>query len=163
MVYLLLQCLLTYSGENTFKAGLVYDCLTSVPFHPEVASKFLKYYTDSVQFHSSIEYLKNPPAGYQQPATDLLGNLELIQGMINTRQFDNQYEFEAALQSVVYAAHDDHLSLSSGILGVFSFGTSYRIVSLSKDGIELPKVYLSGRYTSAAPPLSLTETQPTFY
>ena len=104
----------------------------------------MKYYTESVQFQSTLEYLKNPPPGYQQPAFDLLGGLETIQGLINTGQFDNQYEFEAALQSVVYGAHDDHLSLASGILGVFSFGTSYRIVSLSQDGIELPKVYLSG-------------------
>lgn len=105
----------------------------------------MKYYTDSVQFQSTLEYLKDPPVGYQQPASDLLGNLEQIQSMINTNQFANQYEFEAALQSAIYATHDDHLSLAAGILGVFSFGTRYRIVSLSKDGIELPKVYLSGK------------------
>lgn len=135
-------------AKTTFNATLVYTCLISVPFNGAVASKFLSYIKDSVQFHSSIEYLKNPPAGYQQPAYDLLANLDRIQGHIDTNQFANQYEFEAELQSVIYAAHDDHLSLTAGILGVFSFGTRFRIAAVSKDGIELPKVYLTCKHST---------------
>ncbi|KAG4412855.1 hypothetical protein IFR04_014016 [Cadophora malorum] len=128
---------------NQFPASKVYECLTSVPFNPAVASRFLKYYKDSVQFQSTLAYLKTPPASYLQPPVDLLGGLDVIQTKIDTGAFANQYEFEATLQRLIYSAHDDHFDLASGILGVFAFGTSYRIVSVSEDGIELPKVYVA--------------------
>jgi hypothetical protein len=143
--------LLTRLGINTFKADLVYECLTSVPFNPAVATRFIKYLNDSLQFQSTLAYLKTPPAGYQQPPVDLLGGLERIQALINTGSFENQYEFEATLQSLVYLAHDHHLSLAAGILGIFSFGTSYRIASVSIDGIQLPKIYLTGTSIASIP------------
>lgn len=131
------------SGENTFTAAKVNDCLTSVPFNPAVASRFLKYFKDSIQFQSTLTYLKTPPSGYRQQPVDLVKGLDEIQLQIDAGIYRNQYEFEASLQKLIYSAHDDHLSLTAGILGVFSFGTRYRIVSLSRDGIELPKIYLS--------------------
>lgn len=60
--------------------------------------------------------------------------------------FPNQYEFEAALQTLLYATHDAHVNLYAGILAAFTFASPYDIVSLSIDGIQLPKVYLAGKY-----------------
>jgi hypothetical protein len=40
--------------------------------------------------------------------------------------------------------HDAHVNLIAGIMGVFSFGTQYGIASVSSDGVQLPKIYLSG-------------------
>ncbi|KAH8678577.1 hypothetical protein BGZ60DRAFT_561611 [Tricladium varicosporioides] len=114
----------------------------SVPFHPVVATKFLKYYKDSVQFHSTLPYLKTPPTGYQQQSVDLIAGIDSIQAQINAGSFANQYEFEAALQTLIQKCHDAHLDLAFGILGVVSFGTSYRILSISEDGKKLPKIYL---------------------
>jgi hypothetical protein len=76
---------------------------------------------------------------------DFIGGLDLIQNKINTGVFQNQYDFEAALQTLIYSTHDAHVNLISGILGVFSFGTQYSIASVSKDGTSLPKIYLSGK------------------
>jgi hypothetical protein len=92
-----------------------------------------------------LAYLKNPPTSYQQPAVDLIGELNLLQGKVSSNFFQNQYDFEAALQTLIYSTHDAHVNLISGILGVFSFGTQYSIASVSKDGLSLPKIYLSGQ------------------
>ncbi|KAL9118334.1 MAG: hypothetical protein Q9187_005121 [Circinaria calcarea] len=117
--------------------------LTSVPFNPAVATRFLQYYNDTLQFQSTLAYLKNPPASYQQQPVDFVGGLEYLQQQINTGVFQNQYEFEASLQSLVYSAHDGHLSLMAGVLAAFSFGSRHGISSVSIDGIQVPKVYLT--------------------
>jgi hypothetical protein len=85
---------------------------------------------------------KIPPAGYQQPAVDLLGSLKNIQTGVDNGAYRNQYDFEVAIQKLVYAAHDDHLTLVNGILGAFTFGAPVDIASVSLDGIELPKPYV---------------------
>lgn len=129
--------------DDTFTAKQAYDCLISVPFVPAVASRFIKYYNDTVQFHSTLSYLKNPPQGYQQPATDILKGLEDIQNTINQGAFPNQYAFEATLLRLVHSAHDVHFQLDIGILEAFDFESPYSIISLSENGIQDPKVYLT--------------------
>ncbi|KUJ17685.1 uncharacterized protein LY89DRAFT_747417 [Mollisia scopiformis] len=126
-----------------FNASLAYECLTSVPFNPAVATRFLAYYNDTLQFQSTLAYLRNPPTSYQQPGVDLLLGLQNLQDGINNGIFPNQYEFEAALQTLLYATHDAHVNLFAGILSAFTFASPYDIVSLSIDGIQLPKVYFA--------------------
>ena len=127
-----------------FPAKQVYDCLTSVPFNPAVASRFLQYYNDTIQFQSTLAYLKSPPSSYQQPSVDVMESLHQIQQDIDNGVFHNQYAFEATLQKVIQSTHDDHLRLDAGILAAFSFSSPYGITSVSSDGIQLPKVYLTG-------------------
>jgi hypothetical protein len=71
---------------------------------------------------------------------------------IDYNVFKNQYEFEPALQAIVYAMHDDHVSITAGILGVFSFGVDwdYDIVSVSPGGIQLLKIYFTGMLCHSA-------------
>ena len=61
--------------------------------------------------------------------------------------FQNEYEFESAIQEVVYATHDAHVTLSAGILSAFVFFSPLRIVSASTDGIALPKIYITGLFS----------------
>ena len=129
--------------ETVFLAKDVYACLTSVPFNQTVASQFLQYYKDTLTFQSTLAYLKSPPSSYQQPSADLLSGLDLISAGVNTGIFQNEYGFEAAVQNVVYAAHDSHVSLDAGLLSAFTFGSEYAISSVSKDGIQIPEVYLT--------------------
>ena len=127
----------------TFTAKQAYDCLTSVPFNPDVASRFITYYNETIQFQSTLAYLKAPPSSYQQPAIDVLAGLEQIQKDIADGKFPNQYAFEATLQNLVYSAHDAHLQLESGILAAFTYLSPYSIVALSEDGVQIPKVYVA--------------------
>ncbi|KAF7956395.1 hypothetical protein EAE96_003736 [Botrytis aclada] len=126
-----------------FNATLAFECLTSVPFNPAVASRFISYYNDTLQFQSTLTYLKSPPPSYQQPAVDLIAGLNRIQHAVDEGMFSNQYEFEAALQTLVYAAHDGHVDILAGALSAFSFASPRDLVSLSLDGQQIPKVYLA--------------------
>lgn len=131
-----------------FTAEFAYECLKSVPFNATVATQFVGYYRDTLQFQSTLAYLKNPPPSYQQPATDLLAGLESIENDIKSGVFKNEYDFEASLQRLIYSAHDAHLVLYAGALAVFTFGSPLRIVSVSEDGIALPKIYDTGKLTT---------------
>lgn len=115
-----------------------------MPFNKAVATRFLQYYNDTIQFQSTLAYLKNPPPSYQQPAVDLLTGLNDLQDAVNDDIFKNEYEFEAVLLHLLYAANDLHLSLAAGVLSIFNFASPYDIVSISLDGVQLPKVYLAG-------------------
>ncbi|KAL8961908.1 MAG: hypothetical protein Q9183_005236, partial [Haloplaca sp. 2 TL-2023] len=87
----------------------------------------------------------NPPATYQQPAVDLLAGLGAIQEAVDRGVYKNEYDFEAAVQKLVYSAHDGHLNLYAGILSVFTFGAPVSIVSVSDDGVAFPKIFVLGK------------------
>lgn len=131
--------------EYLFTASDIYKCLVSVPFNAAIANGFIDYYNQTLQFQSTLAYLKNPPPGYKRPAVDLLAGLSKIKQSISTNAYANQYEFEAALQRLIYSAHDTHLDLTAGVLGVFSFGAPVGIVSASLDGVQLPKIYFTSK------------------
>lgn len=135
--------------DTIFAAKTAYDCLTSVPFNPAVAARFIQYYNDTLQFQSTTAYLKNPPASYQQPAVDLFKGLEQIQQDIAQGHFSNQYIFEATLQRLILSAHDSHINLVAGVLSAFTFASPYGIASVSSDGVQIPKVYIVGTYIRA--------------
>ena len=129
---------------NLFTAELVHDCLISTPFNATVATQFISYYKDTLQFQSTLAYLKSPPSTYKQPSIDLLGGLDSIQRAVDNGAYKNEYDFEVAVQKLVYATHDAHVSLYAGALSVFSFGAPVSIVSVSTDGIAYPKVFIIG-------------------
>ncbi|KAN0067577.1 hypothetical protein V8E54_014446 [Elaphomyces granulatus] len=129
--------------QFVFNASLAYECLTSVPFNADVATRFLQYYNDTFQFQSTLSYLKNPPTSYQQPAVDVLQGLSELQAGIDNGIFSNEYKFEAALQTLLQATHDGHINLAAGILTAFSFASPREIISVSIDGVQPPKVYLT--------------------
>ncbi|KAL8932771.1 MAG: hypothetical protein Q9216_006686, partial [Gyalolechia sp. 2 TL-2023] len=127
-----------------FTAESAHNCLISIPFNATVATNFLSYYKDTLQFQSTLSYLSNPPLTYNQPSVDLLGGLDAIQQAVNSGAYSNEYDFEAAVQKLVYSAHDAHLILYAGALSVFTFGAPVSIVSVSSDGIAYPEIYILG-------------------
>jgi hypothetical protein len=66
-----------------------------------------------------------------------------LQQDIDQSAFSNQYAFEAVLQNIIYATHDAHLELVAGVMAAFTFACPYGIVSVSADGKEVPKVYIT--------------------
>ncbi|KAF2761056.1 hypothetical protein EJ05DRAFT_473618 [Pseudovirgaria hyperparasitica] len=130
-------------GALAFLARDAYECLLSVPFYADPAVRFIEYYNTTMQFHSTIPYLKSPPEEYQQPAFDFYAELSRIKQNALNNAYKNQYEFEADMQGVVYAFHDGHVDLVSGILAAFSFSSPYYITSASPDGKAVPKVYIT--------------------
>lgn len=138
------------AGYAYHYASNAYACLTSVPFNAAVATRFIKYINESVQFQSTLAYLKDPPAGYQQPAVDVLLELSKIQNNVTTQVYQNQYQFEIDVQHLFYKAHDAHLYLSGGINSAFTFLAPYSITAISKDGKSLPQVYVTNQIRNAS-------------
>ncbi|KKY20342.1 putative peptidase s41 family protein [Diplodia seriata] len=129
-------------GQYVFYARDAIRCLTSVPFNAAVATRFIDYYNTTIQFHSTLAYLKDPPEGYQQPAVDVFAGLQQIQTNIDNGKYKNQYAFETEMQALVYSMHDMHVDLNSGVLAAFSFASPYYITSASVDGKADPQIYL---------------------
>lgn len=109
-----------------------------------VATELISYYKETLEFQSTLAYLKDPPPSYQQPAVDLLAGLDQLQGQVDAGVFNNQYGFELAIQRLIYSAHDSHLQLYGGLAQIFSFGSPFYVSSVSEDGIAIPKVYFTG-------------------
>lgn len=135
---------LNLSGISVFPAKDAYACLSSVPFNSAVATRFLQYWNQTLQFQSTRVYLRSPPQGYQQPAVDVQEEIAAIQGRIDAGFYGNQYAFEADVQLLTNALHDGHVSLKAGALAAFSFGSPFEIASVSVDGQQPPKIYLTG-------------------
>ncbi|KAL1800496.1 hypothetical protein ACET3X_000838 [Alternaria dauci] len=137
-------------GVYIFAASDVYDCIRRVPFHADVASRFIDYYNDTLQFQSTLRYLNDPPDGYQQPPVDIQQELENIRADIVSGKYTTQYAFEEQVQLLISRIHDNHVTLNAGILSAFRFASPYTLVSLSENGSEEPKVYLKEDVLAAA-------------
>lgn len=137
---------ITDAGTTVFYASDVDACLGSVPFNQAPALRFLNYYNTTLQFQSTLSFLKDPPAGYQQPAIDVDGVLSRIKANVTAGYYKTQYQFEQEVQNFVFAIHDGHVELRAGIMSPFWFGSPISITSASLDGIEPPKVYFTLKF-----------------
>lgn len=81
---------LTEPGYFYFYASDAFACLSSVPFNDAVALRFIDYYNTTLQFQSTLSYLKTPPTGYQQPAVDLVAGLQGIKNNVTAGVYKNQ-------------------------------------------------------------------------
>ena len=88
--------------------------------------------------------MKNPPSTYQQPAVDLIGGLNAIAEQISGSGYATEYDFELAILRLVQSSHDGHLIFNGGASAAFGFTSPYQLLSISTDGIQLPKVYAFG-------------------
>jgi 3-dehydroquinate dehydratase len=88
----------------------------------------------TLQFQSTLGYLKAPPVGYQQPPFDFNQALEEIKQNVTRAVYKNQYEFEAQLQLLVHQLRDTHVILNAGALSAFSFVGSF-VRSLGIGGV----------------------------
>lgn len=135
------RVLLTRLIVEVFNAKDVAACMATVPFNSTVASQLLQYLRDFASFQSTTSYVRDPPPSYQQPAFDLFGSLDLIQQAVNGGAYQSEYDFEISILQTLQYFHDSHLDLIMGVSGVFGFGSSYAISSISEDGIQPPKPY----------------------
>lgn len=104
-----------------FLASDVIACLTSVPFNTAVADRFIDYFNQTLQFQSTTAFLRSPPAGYQQPASDTFALLRQIKAQVDSSYYRNQYAFDADIQSLIKGTHDSHVGLYAGALSQFTF------------------------------------------
>lgn len=97
------------------------------------------------ELQSTIGFLKDPPSGYLLPGVDLMGGLARIEAHVRDGVYTSEYDFELDLYTLVLSAHDGHFNYRPDIFsGVFVFERTQSLVSISKDGLALPKIYLQG-------------------
>ncbi|OKL63579.1 hypothetical protein UA08_01260 [Talaromyces atroroseus] len=141
---------------------LAIECLSSMPFVPELAVTFVQEYRKYLQFHSTVDLLKN---GINEtpgtlPAIDLFGGLQNIEEKAAANKYSSQFDFDSELHGLLASANDGHLFLGLCSLGIFTFRNPVALASISTDGFELPKVYLYGdayaaSSTTVSPVLSI--------
>ncbi|KZZ88772.1 Peptidase S41 [Moelleriella libera RCEF 2490] len=114
------------------------DCLLSLPFDASRAKEFVKQSRKYLQYHSTLEILKDPPKSYQSTAIDILAGLDKIESTL----FKSQYEFDSAISNLTNSANDGHLVLSLCSLNIFRFFLEpMPLVSVSEDGVRIPEIY----------------------
>jgi hypothetical protein len=131
----------------TVPAQLALDCLQSVPNKPEPAVALIRSLRAFTQWQSTHAWLKAPPDGYMLPATDILGSLDNISSNAQNGIYKSEYEFQGAIVELWASAHDGHFAYRPDVFRAFGFRNNLTIdlVSVSIDGLEVPKLYHLGR------------------
>ncbi|MCJ1281117.1 hypothetical protein MMC26_000435 [Xylographa opegraphella] len=128
-------------GKFLGSARDAHDCLASISLVSADALQLLGIAEQYTQFHTTLEYLKDPPPSYQREAVDIMGKFETLRTKVSNGTITGQYEFDLELQLLLRSAHDEHFRIAAGVYGLFSFQLSQHVVSVSPDGIQLPKPY----------------------
>lgn len=137
-------------------AKLAFDCLQSVPNKPDPAKELLKSLKTYVQLQSTLPFLKNPPASYKLPAVDIEGGFQSIGEKVANNKYQSEYDFQLDILDLISSAHDGHFVFRGDMFKTFSFrnGLVTDVVSISRDGVEVPKLYhLSTSQLSSEPSL----------
>ena len=119
----------------------MYACLQEVPIDTKLAAQQIEWLQNYLQFHTTTVYLKNPPPAYEPPPVDLLGGLDHIKSQALADQYANEYEFELALYNLFVSGRDGHLKYEPWLVGNFGIKRNVELVSVSSDGVQLPKIY----------------------
>lgn len=137
-----------FLATPTIVATLAMECLQSVPNKPDPAKALVKSLKAFVQWQSTLAWLKDPPASYMLPPTDIEGGLDNISATAAAGGFANEYDFQLSIVKLLVSAHDGHFAYRPDVFKAFGFRNTLAsdIVSVSKDGKETPKLYHFGAY-----------------
>ncbi|SMY28899.1 unnamed protein product [Zymoseptoria tritici ST99CH_1A5] len=135
------------SGDDSVKvpAQLAYDCMTTVPFNQSAAVVFMDSIRPFLDWHTTFQYLKEPPQEFAekvQPPYDFFAAFEAIYSTVRAGGYSSEFAFGNDVYRCFTNAHDNHLSIGPDSLGIFAFGRSTPLVSVSLDGMSIPKVYV---------------------
>jgi len=117
--------------------------MQSVPLNATSALVLVEEIKPYLTWQTTTSYLKNPPAGYLEPAIDIWAEIAAIETKLMNGSYVNEYWFEWDLYRVFQRAHDGHFRfLPSLVAGLFHFARPVPLVSVSLDGKSLPKPYV---------------------
>ncbi|QIW98520.1 hypothetical protein AMS68_004038 [Peltaster fructicola] len=129
----------------TVPAKLGLDCLNSIPFNQSAAVAFVDSIRPYLEWQTTIEYLKDPPAEYAekiQPAYDFRADYERIYNNAVSGAYTSEYAFGTDLYTAFQRAHDGHFVVyPDSVASLITFGRQTPLVSVSLDGQSIPQVY----------------------
>ncbi|OAA38901.1 tyrosinase [Metarhizium rileyi] len=95
-------------------------------------------------FHSSIRTLKYAPPSYISPHVDVLATLGKTKERVVKGSYASQFDFDWDLGRLISKANDGHLTLSLCFQRIMHFEHALPLVSVSADGLELPRIFTLG-------------------
>ncbi|KAM3472170.1 hypothetical protein MY8738_008989 [Beauveria namnaoensis] len=141
-------------------------CLKSVPVAKGRNIDLINYLQPYIEYQSTIEILKNPPEEYLLEGVDLMGGLQAMKQKLKRDEYETQFDVMTDLQSLFVATNDNHFGYTPGLLSAFrTVRDGLDLVSVSKDGRELPQVYAAqdiftpGNVTYTASPIETIDGQ----
>ncbi|KAK6523722.1 hypothetical protein TWF281_001694 [Arthrobotrys megalospora] len=132
----------TYPTRVPVRPREAWDCLYSIPLDVDLTLDFISGVAKYLQFQSTIEYLKNPPANSLQDPVDIIGSLENLADQVRSGEIAHHIRFENAFRKLLQRCHDGHLGLVFNSASLISFRGPFTLISISPDAIEKPKVYV---------------------
>lgn len=91
----------------------------------------------------------DPPVGSLSSTVDLLGGMSTIRSRAAANLYKSQYDFDLDVTHLLGSANDGHLGIAPCSFSAIQFDGSVDLVSLSTDGIAIPKVYNLRAYISS--------------
>ncbi|KAL6886822.1 hypothetical protein GGI43DRAFT_418163 [Trichoderma evansii] len=131
---------LSAAGATAFPSQLGLACLESIPFKSDLAVSFIDEYNKYLQWQSTIEILRNPPIGSLSSTVDLVGGIATIRARAAANLYKSQYDFDRDLFQLISSANDGHLAITPCSFTI-AFTHSTSLVSLSTDGVAIPRLY----------------------
>ncbi|KAK5651961.1 hypothetical protein OQA88_11503 [Cercophora sp. LCS_1] len=140
------------TGEDSVEVppSVAYACLESVPVDVERDIGLIEWLLPYMSFQSTLGYLKKPPQEYLLPGVDIVGGLAAIREKLRKGGYESQWEFTTDLNRVYAASADGHFGYQPALDSAFLFLRDLNFTSLSTDGIELPKIYLTKEVSAVA-------------
>lgn len=131
------------AATPTIPASIAHDCLNSVPLNTDSALKLMDSLKPYLEWQSDPAYLKAPPADqYFYPPHDIFAQFDLIVSKLKGGLYINEYAFQQEVYQIFAPAHDGHFVMYPDLLSkALQWGRKMPLVSLSKDGVEIPKIY----------------------
>ncbi|KAF2033429.1 hypothetical protein EK21DRAFT_58434 [Setomelanomma holmii] len=123
-------------------ANKAYDCLLTVPVDAEGDLQEIYELKAYLQYQSTLSWLKAGVKDQIKPI-DIMGTLDKIGDGIKKNLYSNDYEVQLAIRTLLDSPGDFHLTYRPDITSIFQFiRPEGYVVSISSDGIALPKLYL---------------------
>ena len=132
------------TGGFAVPAALANQYIRSAPFKKQPALDLLNSLKPLMQWQSTLAYLKDPHSvqpNYRYPPTDLIGGIDALVQAVNRNGFSTEVDFQQALSDLMVSAHDYHNNFHPQFAGIFSYSRPVSLVSMSPDGLSLPKIY----------------------
>ncbi|GKT46177.1 peptidase S41 family protein ustP [Colletotrichum spaethianum] len=129
---------------------VAFDCLNLVPVDKQKDLDLLNYLEPYIMFQSTLEPLTDPPEGYLLPGVDVIGGIGQIRAKLMKDAYMSQVEFSLDLARVFAQASDGHFDYNPALLSVFTFRSLTSLVSVSDDGLSVPRVYLYNDFAKSA-------------
>ncbi|KAF7589525.1 hypothetical protein BBP40_004190 [Aspergillus hancockii] len=131
------------SATPVVDGELALACLKSVPLGKAEALQLMESILPYVKWQSDTSYLKNPPAGYLEPAVDIWAELNQVYSNVQASAYDGEYDFQADLFKAFNLAHDGHFRFFPDLLTkALTFNRNVGLVSVSLNGKDTPGIYV---------------------